>query len=373
MTIPKTMRAVLLTGHGGLDKLVYREDVPVPAPKRGEVLIEIGACGVNNTDLNTRTAWYAPEVRSGLTAEIGIHGIPTDGDHAGWTRNPLKFPRIQGADGVGRIVAVGEGVPSSRIGERVIIDPCMRDPKRPARARGTLYIGSEVDGGYAEYAAIVTENALKVDCGLSDIELATFACSYSTAEEMQTRTRLDRSETVLVTGASGGVGTAHIQLAKRRGARVIAVAGRDKERRLREIGADLFVPREREDLAAAVTELVGEQGVDAVYDVVGGPRFTDLFRVLRRGGRYASAGAIAGPYGEIDIRDLVYKDLELHGIANPELETVQRLVGYIERGEVKPLVDRVFPLAQLREAHAEFVQKHHVGKIVIAVRDGATR
>ncbi|MGD9742213.1 MAG: alcohol dehydrogenase family protein [Dongiaceae bacterium] len=371
MPIPTKMRAMLLTGHGGLDKLVYREDVPVPvpAPKPGEVLIEIAACGVNNTDLNTRTAWYAPQVRSGLTPEVGIKGIDSnDGGQAAWNRNPLKFPRIQGADGVGRIVAVGESVPTSRIGERVITDPCMRDPNRPPRARGTFYIGSEVDGGYAEYAAIVTDNAVKVECGLSDTELATFACSYSTAEEMLARTRLERGETVLVTGASGGVGTATLQLAKRRGARVIAVAGREKERRLRELGADLFVPRERADLAAAVTELVGEQKVDVVIDVVGGPTFTDMLRVLRRAGRYASAGAIAGPYGEIDLRDLVYKDLEMHGVANPEAETIRRLVGYIERGEVKPLVDRTYPLSQLREAHAEFVQKRHIGKIVITVR-----
>jgi NADPH:quinone reductase-like Zn-dependent oxidoreductase len=361
------MRAVVTTGHGGLDKLIYREDVPVPVPGPGQVLIEVGACGLNNTDLNTRTGWYASTVTSAMTEEIGAHGIASE-TLAAWSGQPIKFPIIQGADAVGRIVAVGPGVSSLRIGERVMVDPCVRDPKRPARARSCAYIGSEIGGGYAEYSAVPAGNAFRVTSGLGDAELATFACSYSTAEEMLTRVRLEAGETILVTGASGGVGSAHLQLAKLRGARIIAVANAAKEARIRALGADFFIARERRDLAGAVTELVGAQGVDVVADVVGGDQFIDMLRVLRRGGRYVSAGAIAGPVPAIDLRDLIYKDLEMHGVANPEEETFRRLVRYIEDGDVKPLLERTYPLSHLREAQADFMKKAHVGNLVIAVK-----
>ena len=359
------MTAMVLTGHGGLDKLVYRDDVPVPRPGAGEVLIEVAACGVNNTDFNTRTGWYASSVREAMTPDIGLKGLP-GGDVRTWGGTPLAFPRIQGADGVGRIVAVGEGVDLARVGERVLVDPCVRDPALPARAQGVVYIGSERDGGYAEYMAAPSANAHAVRAALSDAELACFACSYSTAEEMLVRLAVRADETVLVTGASGGVGVAAVQLAKARGARVIAVAGAPKAAALRALGADHVVERDHPDMAQAAKAVAG--AVDAVVDVVGGAIFPQLIRSLRRAGRYASAGAIAGPIGELDLRDLIYRDLEMYGIANPQVSTFERLVRLIEEGAVKPVIARTFPLAELRAAHAAFVEKAHVGKIVILCR-----
>jgi NADPH:quinone reductase-like Zn-dependent oxidoreductase len=361
------MKAMVLTGHGGIDKLVY-SDVAVPRPVTGEVLIKVSACGVNNTDLNTRTGWYSPNVKSALTVDIGINGVTGEDEELGsWDRDSLKFPRIQGADAVGVIVAVGDGVPTSRIGERVMVDPCIRDPTFPQLSQGMTYFGSECDGGYAEYAKVAGSNALTVTSDLTDIELASFACSYSTAEEMLVRVNLQKDETILVTGASGGVGSANVQLAKRRGAHVIAVAGKAKEELVRSLGADEFIPREREDLARAVEEIVGRRGIDAVADVAGGPTFSQMLRALRRAGRYVSAGAIAGPCPEIDLRDLIYKDLQMWGVGNPQQSTFRALVGYIERGEIRPLVARTFPLSGLREAHTAFVAKSHVGKIVITI------
>ena len=129
--LPPVMKAVVLTGHGGLDKLVYREDVPVPVAGKGEVLVKVGASALNNTDINTRTSWYAPDVTSGITEGGGQEGFDqAEGKSAAWSGKPLTFPRIQGADVCGRIVAVGEGVDASRIGERVIIDGWIRDPER---------------------------------------------------------------------------------------------------------------------------------------------------------------------------------------------------------------------------------------------------
>jgi NADPH:quinone reductase-like Zn-dependent oxidoreductase len=358
------MRATVLTGHGGVDKLVYREDVPTPAAAQGEVLIQVGACGVNNTDINTRTAWYDAAVESGVTKELGLRGRD-DGAAASWNRSTVAFPRIQGAAVVGRVAAVGAGVDEARVGARVIVDPSVRDQSLPHRAQLVEYLGSERDGGYAEYVAVPAVNAHVIDSPHSDAELATFPCSYDTAEEMLVRTGLTETETVVVTGAAGGVGTALIQLSLLRGACVVAIAGAAKEDRVRALGAHHFVPRESEDLVAQVSRLVGERGVDVVADVVGGGMFGSLLEMLRRGGRYATSGAIAGPMTTIDLRQLIYKDLEMYGITNPTAETFARVVELIRARHLKPLLDRTFPLAELRAAQAVFLERAHVGKLVV--------
>jgi len=195
------MRAIVLTGHGGLDKLVYREDVPVPQPRAGEVLVRVGACGVNNTDINTRTAWYDRAVESGVTEELGRHGREDDAASS-WNSQTVTFPRIQGAAVAGRIAAVGSDVEPGRVGERVLVDPSVRDPGLPPRAQLAEYLGSERDGGFAEYAVVPSVNAHVIDTPLSDAELATFPCSYDTAEEMLERAGLAKGETVVVTGAA---------------------------------------------------------------------------------------------------------------------------------------------------------------------------
>jgi NADPH:quinone reductase-like Zn-dependent oxidoreductase len=363
-----TMRAVLLTGYGGLDKLEYRTDVPVPKPAADEVLIAVAACGVNNTDINTRTGWYAPDVRIGTTAELGLHGVARAAEIDGtWGGAALSFPRIQGADPAGVIVAVGADVEPSRIGERVIVDGWIRDPDDPADLDKTQYLGSERDGGFAEYVAVPARNAYRVECELSTTELASFQCSYATAEQMLTRTRVSAGETLLVTGASGGVGSALVQLARRRKARIVAVVSPDKAAAVRALGADFCIPRESSHLAAEVRSALGGGSVDVVTDVVGGRCFPDLIAVLRRGGRYVTSGAIAGPIAEVDLRLLYNKDLELHGSSVTWPETFARLVGYIERGEIKPLLVKTYALADIREAQREFLAKRHVGKLVVII------
>ncbi len=238
---------------------------------------------------------------------------------------------------------------------------------RPLRAQLIAYLGGERDGGFAEYVAIDQNNAHLVASDLSDAELATFPTSYDTAEEMLERTRLAAGETVLITGAAGGVGTALIQLSLIRGARVIAVAGASKEERLRALGAHEFVARERPDVLAAVEVIVGPQGVDVVADVVGGPIFGDLLKMLKRSGRYATAGAIAGPVQPMDLRDLIYKDLEMYGITCPTPTTFRRVVDHVESGRLKPLIEKVYRLQDLREAQSELVKRSHVGKLVVQV------
>ncbi len=381
MILPERMRAVLLTGHGGLDKLEVRDDVPVPRPAAGEVLIAVGACGMNNTDINTRTAWYSKSVTEATAGASG--GASADGfavarqDDSTWGGAGLRFPRIQGADVAGRIVAVGAGVAEGRVGERVLVDPWLRDPENPGDRAKAGYLGSERDGGYAEYTTVPAVNALAIESALSDAELATFPCSSSTAEHMLAKARLGAGETLLVTGASGGVGSALVQLGKRRGAYVIAVAGSSKIEAVRALGADAVIAREAPDLEAAVRAACRDGapggasggalggGVAVVADIVGGPGFPGLLDLLARGGRYVTSGAIAGPLVELDLRTLYLNDLELLGATVMPRGIFEDLVGYIERGEIKPLLARTFPLEALAEAQTAFLEKKHVGNFVI--------
>ena len=356
--IPTTMSAMILTGHGGLDRYEWREDWPVPSPAPGEVLLEIGACGMNNTDVNTRSGWYSKAVTDRTTGE-GFETV--NEEDPSWGGAPLAFPRIQGADVCGTIVAVGEAVDAARIGERVITDNWLRDPDDLTNKATTGYFGSERDGGFAQYCTIPARNALAVQSDLSDAELATFSCSYSTAEGMLTRAQVTEKDTVLVPGASGGVGGALVQLAKRRGARVIAMASEAKHADVVRFGPDRILSRAPDDLRAAL----GDEQITVVADIVGGPYWPKLIDVLDRGGRYTCSGAIAGPMVELDLRTLYLRDLTFTGSTVIDLDVMPNLVGYIEAGEIKPALAATYPLAQLREAQTAFIEKRHTGNIVV--------
>ena len=358
MTLPDTMRAVVLTGHGDLDKLEYRDDHNVPTPGAGEVLIEVAACGMNNTDVTTRTGWYSKTVSTATGADV------TDTDVDGSWGGGLTVPRIQGADPAGKVVAVGDGVDSARVGERVVVDGWLRDPGGVLERAG--YLGSEIDGGYAEYVVVPSINAYRIDADVTDVELASFPCSYATAENMLHRPGLRAGQWVLVTGASGGVGSGLVQLSKRRGANVIALTSLHTVDDVKALGADVVLDRNAEDLVGAVRDASGG-GVHVFADVVGGDNFADLFETIRRGGHYTTAGAIAGPIVPLDLRTLYLHDLTMHGCTVLPPEVFANLVRYIERGEIKPLVAATYPLEQLRDAQAEFVKKQHVGAFVIEV------
>ncbi len=358
MTLPKTMRAMVTIGHGDLDQIVLHEDWPRPEPAADEVLIRVKACGLNNTDVNTRTGWYSKAVSEATTG--GAYDSVHEEDPT-WGGAPLAFPRIQGADACGVIVAVGAGVDPARIGERVITDNWLRDPQDPLNKDKTGYYGSERDGGFAEYATIPSSNALAVRSGLSDAELATFSCSYSTAEGMLTRAAVTKQDTVLVPGASGGVGGALVQLAKRRGARVIALASVAKHNDVKRFGPDVVLPRAPENLRAAL----GAEKVTVVADVVGGPHWARLIDVLERGGRYTCSGAIAGPMVAMDLRTFYLRDLTFTGSTVIDPEVMPNLIRYIEAGDIQPALAASYPLDQLREAQAAFIAKTHTGNIVV--------
>jgi len=365
MTIPETMRAVVLTGHGGLDKLEYHHDWPTPEPGDGEVLVKVAACGLNNTDINTRTAWYSKSVTEGITSLGGKGGFDTaDAETGSWGSSTITFPRIQGADVAGRIAAVGGGVDASRIGERVILDPWLLATGDWLDTSRSQYFGSECDGGYAEFTTIRSENAIVINSTQSDAELATYPCAYTTAENLTARTGLQPGEVVAVAGASGGVGSAAIQLCRLRGALVIAIAAKSKTDLLLELGASFVIDRNSENLEAEIRE-AANGGIDVALDVVGGSTFMPLINALRQGGRYSSSGSIAGPLVEFDLRQLVYKDLQLTGATIVPPGTMQRLVRMIEQNQLRPLLAQTFPLQDLARAQQAFLEKKHVGNIVV--------
>ncbi|KAA5830045.1 alcohol dehydrogenase family protein [Saccharopolyspora hirsuta] len=344
------MRAVLLTGFGGPEKLEYREDVPTPQAGPGEVRIRVAATAINNTDIWTRE---------------GAYGSPEDPTStAGWRREPLAFPRIQGADVVGRIDQVGAGVPRSRLGERVIVDPMLYTGGERELV-DTEYLGSERDGGFAEFTTVPAGNAHAVESPLSDAELATFPTAYATAMRMLNRADVRDGETVVVTGASGGVGSALIQLATLRGARVVAVTSAAKRERALKLGAHAAVDRNSPDLAAELGP------VDVVADVVAGPAFPQLLRVLAPLGRYVVAGGIAGPLVETDLRTIYLRQLQLIGSSFGTHEDFAQLLGHVERGELTPLLAGTHPLRELREAQRTFTAKDFFGKLVITVAEQA--
>jgi NADPH:quinone reductase-like Zn-dependent oxidoreductase len=362
--IPDTMRAMLLTGHGDLDRLVFTDSHPTPRPGPGEVLIRVAACGLNNTDVNTRTAWYSRGVSDATTGDA----FDTAGsDDASWGGAAIRFPRIQGADVAGRVAALGEGANAALIGRRVLVDTWLRDWDDPLDPDRAGYFGSECDGGYAEYTVVDQRNVHPVESDLGDAELATFATSYVTAENMLNRAAVGAGDVVLIPGASGGVGSALIQLANRRGARSVALCGEDKAEAVAAIGAEAVLPRAPQDLRAQLRASIGRNTVHVVADVVGGALWPQLIDALARQGRYTCAGAIAGPMVRFDLRTFYLRDLTFTGATVVPPGVFADLVGYIERGEIRPLLAATWPLEQLRAAQQAFIDKRHVGNLVVEI------
>ncbi|MDO7559979.1 MAG: zinc-binding dehydrogenase, partial [Paracoccaceae bacterium] len=264
------------------------------------------------------------------------------------------------------VVAVGSDADASLVGKRVITDNWLRDWEDPENKNSAGYFGSECDGGYAQFTKIDERNVYPVNSTMSDAELATFSCSYSTAEGMLSRANVGEGDRVLITGASGGVGSALIQLAKRRGAYVIAMASVAKHYEVGKLNPDAILPRSPKDLAKALKDATGSDTVSVVADIVGGDYFASLIDVLERGGRYTCSGAIAGPIVNLDLRTFYLRDLTFTGstVIPPHIFT--DLVGYIERGEIKPMLAAEFPLVDLQKAQQAFIDKLHTGNIVVS-------
>lgn len=346
------MTAAVMMAHGGPEALEVRDDVPVPTPRPGQVRIEVAAAGVNNTDLWTRR---------------GAYGRPGDPDAvAGWRGVPIDVPRIQGGDAVGRVVEVGEGVPDDLVGRRVLVDPITYgeggDPDEPV-IQGVL--GSEEDGAFAQFLCVDVDRAHDVtDAPLSDAQLACLPIAYGTAAGMLGRAAVGAGERVLVTGASGGVGIALVQLARARGAEVIAVTSSGTADAVAAAGATNVVRRDVDDLASRLAELAPE-GLDVVADVAGGPAFGTLLAALRPAGRLVTCGAVAGPVVELDLRVLYLERRRLIGSTMHTAEQFARLVEDANAGRVDPPVAGTYPLGDIHRAQEDFAAGNCVGSLVL--------
>lgn len=329
------MKAVVTLGNGGFDQLSYR-DVPMPELGPGEVLVKVLAAGVNNTEINTRIGWYSG---------------------GGW-HVPTPFPFIQGTDCCGVVTEVAESSAASLIGARVLIRPCMRPHGFGSMIN--VWMGSDFDGAFAQYVKVPAREVFPITTSWSDAELGSLPCSYGSGENMVHRAQVKADDHVLVAGASGGVGSAVVQLAKIRGARVTAIAGTSKIDQVRALGADHVVSRDCD----LVTEL-GTESVDVVIDNVGGPHFAGELETLKRGGRYASSGAIGGPIVNLDLRTMYLKDLTLIGCTAWDEPVFPNLVSYVETDKLRPLVAHTFALSDIVVAQQKFLKKEHVGKFVL--------
>ncbi|MBY6072900.1 zinc-binding dehydrogenase [Marinobacter salsuginis] len=361
--IPNTMKAMVLTGHGDVDKLEY-QDVSVPAPGPGEVLVRVTATAKNNTDRKAREGLYP--TKKGEMTSFQMGGKPT-----------LTFPRIQGADIAGRVAAVGKGVDESRIGERGLLDFNIYANDRRDINLTPDYFGHGADGGYAEYVALPSDQFHHIpNAELSDAEVASMGmCSYQTAMHMLTSANIKAGERVLVTGASGGVGTALIQLCRIMGAIPYALSKQDKAAALLELGAEAVL--DRSDMDSFVDRVKAETGgkpFDAVMDLVGG-EMTDVFidtmifdmNARSTYPRLSIAGASGGNISEILWTRIYLYQVQIFGVSHGTREEAEQLMAWIRGGQLKPVLHGAFRLSDLHQAEKYFVNRgsNYLGKIVI--------
>ncbi|WP_280563980.1 MULTISPECIES: zinc-binding dehydrogenase [unclassified Chromohalobacter] len=363
--LPDAMAAMLLTGHGDIDKLVYRQDVSVPRPAKGEVLVQVTATAKNNTDRKAREGLY-PTKDKGDTTSFQIGGSPT-----------LTFPRIQGADVAGHVVAVGEDVSAERIGQRGLLDFNIYADDRSDINLTPDYYGHGADGGFAEYIAVPSAQFHTVDNPeLADAELAAMGmCSYQTALHMLNAANVKAGERVLVTGASGGVGTALIRLCRIMGATPYALSQPDKAEALLALGAEAVLDRsDMQDFTEKVRELTQDQPIDAVMDLVGGEmtdRFIDtmIFDMKRRttNPRLSIAGASGGNISEIMWTRIYLYQVQIFGVSHGTRDEAEQLVAWIRAGQLKPVLHAAFKLSELHDAERYFVSRNsnYLGKIVV--------
>lgn len=364
-TVPETMAAMVLTGHGGIDRLEYRQDWPVPKPGAGEVLVKVTATAKNNTDRKAREGLY-PVNDKGETASFQMGGSAT-----------FTFPRIQGADVAGRVVAVGDGVDTARIGERGLLDFNLYADDRCDINLTPDYYGHGADGGFAEYIAVPSDQFHAVpNPELADAELASLGmCSYQTGLHMLNAAGVKAGERVLVTGASGGVGTAMIQMCRIMGVIPYALSQPDKADALLALGAEAVL--DRSDMASfeeRVRAVTGDRPIDAVMDLAGGDmtdRFIDtmIFDMNGRSTypRLSIAGASAGNITEIMWTRIYLYQVQIFGVSHGTREEAEQLVGWIRSEQLRPVLHAAFPLSKLHEAETYFIDRgsNYLGKIVV--------
>ena len=343
------MQAVYIEAHGGPEVLTYGER-PEPQARAGEVKIRVRATALNRLDLYTRN---------------GDRGMERE----------FPPPLILGGDCAGEIVECGDGVTALKPGDRVVVNPrlsCLQCAPCLAgqddQCRRSRFLGSAIDGSYAEYIAIPAANAHPLADGVTFEQAAAVPTTYLPVWNMLVRRlQLKPWQTVLVLSASAGVGTAAIQMAKDViGARVIATTSSpEKAAKAAALGADVVINYKEEDIRERVREITGEAGVDCVVDHVGADFFAAAFASLRTGGRYGICGATTGLRAELHLGQLFSQQKEIYGVFMGTKEDMREIVEMLNRGVVKPSVDRTFPLAEAAAAHQAMEGTSFFGKLIL--------
>jgi NADPH:quinone reductase-like Zn-dependent oxidoreductase len=346
------MRACVLTATGGIDKLTITEVPDAPAPGSGEVRVALRAGALNHLDL------------------FVAQGLPGSGD---------RFPWIVGADGAGTVESVGPGVTSVHPGDGVMLNPGISDYSCEFCRAGehslcTSYriLGEHLPGTLAELVTVPAHNVARVPTqspALTWGEAAAFSLVTLTAWRMVvTRAQARAGETVLVWGIGGGVSLAAMRIAKLLGARVIATSSDDaKLAAAKQLGADVTLNHKTQKVAQEIRALTNKRGVDVVIENVGAATWDDSLRSLRRGGRLVSCGATSGPQVSLDIRRLFWHHWSILGSTMGNAAEYAEVVRRLGQGELRPVVDRVFPLARAREAYERLERAEQLGKIVVEI------
>lgn len=340
------MYAVRIHEHGGPDKLVY-EEIPTPKPAADEVLINVRATSVNHLDL-----W----VRKGLP------GVT------------FPLPIIPGVDAAGVVAEKGEAVRHVKVGDRVVVAQgiscghcvhCLNGDD--SLCKDYRLIGEHRDGADAEFIVVPGRNVLPLSSRVSFEEAAAGALVFLTAWQMLVdKARIKPGDEVLIVGCGSGVGSAGLQIARLHGARVLATTSSDrKAERARALGADEVINYREENVPEAVRKLTGKRGVDIVFDHVGAAVWNDCIRSLTKGGRLVTCGATSGYEAMTDLRFVFYKQLQILGSTMGRKGDLIRLLRFFEEGKLRPVIDRVMPLREIRAAHEILEEGKQFGKIVL--------
>lgn len=324
------MRAIVVKAHGGLDQIAL-VDWPEPKAAPGQAVVQVRVCGLNYLDIFVRR---------------GMPGLP------------VQMPRIPGGDISGVVAEVGAGVGREWIGRRVLVDPHIK----PGGA-----LGEHDHGGLCERIAVDADNLIPLPDDVSFEDAAALPIAYGTAwRMMRTRGHVRAGETVLILGASGGVGTACVQIAKNAGATVIACASSaGKLERLRALGADHLIDYTREDFSARAWELTGRKGCDVIVNYTGGDTWVPSLRALARHGRLLTCGATAGYDPPTDIRYIWRREVNIVGANGWTRSDLEELLEEVRHGRIRPIIDRVFRLEESREAMRVVEEREVFGKVLV--------
>jgi len=344
------MRAIAIHRHGGPDELRL-DELPKPVAGRGEVTVKLSAASLNHLDIWVRN---------------GIPGLK------------LTFPHVMGSDGSGTIEEVGEGGEGLLSGDRVLIDPgiscgqcefCMKGEQSQCVTFHLL--GEHIHGTFADYVVVPRENVYPIPPHLSFEEAAALPLIFLTAWRMLvTRAKLKAGEDILVIGIGGGVAGAVLQLSLAMGARVIATSGGPKKvERALEMGAFHAFDHHERDIADEVRRITNQHGVDVCVETVGTATWQKSLQSLAKGGRLVTCGATSGPLGETDIRRIFWNQLTILGSTMGNRSDVIEMLQFVEKKNLKPIIDSTYPLEEVREAHERMIHGEQFGKLVLKISD----